>query len=115
MTAELDAITLPIIAAHANTFNLQASVAGVVQPLATKTITATLKYYASGNFTNLALTIGSGITITDVAAGKFALALTLAQVNAIDVDKAAYCYLTVWNADDSAWAWGKFPLMKVLG
>lgn len=111
--ASLDPITLPVINGHDNTFNLQATVDGVVQPLTNKTITAALTYTGSGS--PLLLTLASGLTITDVANGKFKLALTLAQVAAMELAKPVYCYLTIWNADNSAWAHGKFPMVTTLG
>jgi hypothetical protein len=108
-----DPISLPVIAAHDNTFNWQASVDGVAQALTNKTLTATLKYIGAGS--PLTLTLASGITVTDTAAGKFKLVLTEAQVLNMELDKPVNCYLTIWNADNSAWAHGKFSLIKTLG
>ena len=111
--AEIDPVTLPVIDAHDNTYNLQATVDGVVQSLQNKTITAAITYTGTGS--PLQLTLASGITITATPNGKFKLALPLAQVANMDLGKPIYCYLTIWNADNSAWAHGKFPLVKTLG
>lgn len=111
--ADIDPVTLPVIAGHDNTYNLQATVDGVVQSLSSKTITAAITYTGPGS--PLALTLASGITLTDLPGSKFKIELTTAQVADMDLGKPIYCYLTIWNADDSVWAHGKFPLVKTLG
>ncbi len=111
--AELDPATLPLVANHDNSFNMQALVDGVAQDLSNKTMTASIKYTGAGS--PLALTLASGLAITEAATGKFKLSLTTAEIAAMTLDAAVYCYLTIWNADNSAWAWGKFPMVKTLG
>lgn len=113
MTATVDPVTLPLIDNHDNAYNLQAAVDGVPQSLQNKTITAALTYTGVGS--PLQLTLASGLAITDTPNGKFKLTLTQAEIANMDLAKPIYCYLTIWNADNSAWAHGKFPLVKTLG
>lgn len=113
MTATIDPVTLRLIAGHDNTINLQAAVDGTPSDLTGTTLTAKLSYDGAGS--PLALSGGSGLDFTDAGLGQFALSLTSAQIANMPVDGTAYAWLTVWNADDSVWGHGAFPLVVTLG
>lgn len=109
----LETATLNCVTGHANAFNLQAQVGGIPVDLTGKTITAAITYQGSGS--PLALSIGSGINVISAALGQLQILLTLGQVNAMTIDTTAYVYLTVWNADNSQWAYGSFPMVITRG
>jgi hypothetical protein len=113
MTTQLDTVTLPLIAGHDNTLNVQAMLDGAAQNLTGKTLTAKVKYTGTGS--PLALTIGAGLVFINEVLGQFSISLTSAQIGNMAVDGTAYCYLTVWNPDNSIWAHGKFPMVISLG
>lgn len=109
----LDTQTLVAILGHDNVFNLQLSVDGAPVDATGKSATAKVSYTGAG--TPLALAIASGLTWTAIAIGKIALALSTAQLAAMDVNQPVFIYFTVWNADNSIWGHGSFSLSLSLG
>jgi hypothetical protein len=113
MTHILDTANLKMVQAHINVIVLQASEGGVIINMTGKTLTAKLR--ATPQAVPIAFAAGSGLEWVNAALGQLALTLSQVQVDSLTLGSSAAFYLTVWNADNSIYAHGSFPVVVTLG